>query len=311
MKVIFICLLLSCLWACHSRPKANSQIKLETDDRSNAATEQLIDISPLIDAYFNTAIAAARLAVNPTGGDWTYQKVRALTKAVSERLATARAGSGVGITLRPIILEVAAYTEIEAHFIETLSESAHEMKVIKFKDSCYGKNPIGVSIGRFPNQFSQAAADHSIAPVIRIADSLLGIDKLGHFVEQGYWLYDAERQALLKGSTERWQFGQFMEGDPGLGSDLYSKYRQIFGSYCRTCVLLGGFGYYGSASTGVISHADMMANEGGSKFYTDLAEKPETYHFSIASFDYQAWNEQVTPNLYDPKLLVDRPTVHE
>jgi hypothetical protein len=149
-----------------------------------------------------------------------------------------------------------------------------------------------------------ATADHSISPVIRVGEHLIGVDKVGHFAEEGFWYFLAEKKGLVQGEAERWQFGQFMEGDPDLPKDLHPKYRKAFGAFCRTCVMFGGFGYYGMASTGVCSHADMKANESGYQMFVALEADPAGYRFDLSQFDVQSWNEEFTKNKYAPSLII-------
>ena len=141
-------------------------------------------------------------------------------------------------------------------------------------------------------------ADHSIAPVVRIGSDLVGIDKFAHFLEQGYWYFDATHQGLLQDAAERREFGLYMEGDPDLDKTLHSKYRAIYSRYCPACTKLGGFGYYGSKSTGVVSYADTNANESGYEFYQQLWANPAGYELRLADYATGTWNEQNNPSKF-------------
>jgi hypothetical protein len=69
------------------------------------------------------------------------------------------------------------------------------------------------------------------------------------------------------------------------------------------------FGYYGSYSSGVISYADMNANEEGYKFYENVYEsykKGEKYVFSVNDYNTASFNEaQNSPSRFSRGLVVD------
>jgi hypothetical protein len=99
-----------------------------------------------------------------------------------------------------------------------------------------------------------------------------------------------------------------MEGDPDLDPALHQKYGPIFKQWCGRCA---SFGYYGTASTGVISYADINANEQGSEFYRQLektllrgsqdlgrARRLISTFFDLKKFKPESLNESKVPNKY-------------
>ena len=286
------------------RTPAPSPTKQEVDDRPTPGNVALVDVSAQVDALVNQAIDGARQAVNPKGSPWTPELGRALVDAVARRLATPRPGTGLGIHWQGINLEVSTLSEFEARLGELLSVEKHEIYYTKFKDSRYGDNAIGIGVAKVMSHVSMETADHSIGPAIRIGTEIIGTDKLGHFTEQGYWYFLAEQDGLAVGPTERYQFGQYMEGDPALAAELRQKYYDVYGHYCRICVLAGGFGYFGMAATGVCSFADMNANESGYQFFMNLWRNPATTRFAIRTLNVRQWNEDSVPSKFLPGLKV-------
>ncbi len=285
-------------------PGTNSDIMLETDDRATAETVQLVDVEEIINAHINKVLSEIRGEKTPKDKKWTYAAKADFLKEVAKRLAGPRRGSGVGMGSGACRIEISVLTEIEAGLIENLSPEKREIVYVPFEKSLYGDNPVGAFKAKVPSHSSVATANHSIAPVIKIRGVLLGIDKLAHFLEQGYWYYDASNRFDLGSQKDRWEFGAFMEGHPEVKKELYPKYKELFGFYCGTCVIAGGFGYYGSASTGVISNADLAANEDGYVFYKNLSQNISDYQFDLSTFNLETWNEQNNKSLYIPGLVV-------
>lgn len=276
----------------------------ETDDRPGPRTKALLDQSALVTELVNRVIADARKSTNPHKLPWTPTLRAKFVEEVGRGLAATRPGSGIGLHWCGRHLEISLLTEIEAQIIERLSQDGREILKIPFKESRYGDNPVGLTKALFWSHVTPHVADHSISPIIRIKKSLVGVDKIGHFAEEGLWYYRAEQEGLISNEKERWELGQFMEGDPAFDPQLHEKYRKIFGRYCKPCVIFGGYGYFGMASTGVASHADMMANEAGYRFYKGLYANPDRFTFDFKFFPVDQWNEEVKKNIYDPRLKV-------
>ena len=303
----FLCALPLTACLIHKPSGDDSQLKQETDDRTSAQSVKLIDVAPQIEDFINHEIIKLRRQINPAGGIWTPENGEQLVEKMNETLAVDAAGTGIVLFDHlGFKLEVSDYTMIEAWIVGRLNPEKREILSIKFKDSLYGDNTLGV-FAKFPAHVTEQTADHSIAPVVRIGETLIGIDKIGHFFQQGYWYYDANFRGELTSLTALRQFGEFMEGHPDLDKKLYPVYRKIYGYYCSQCITMGGFGYFGAASTGVISLADMSANQDGFSFFRKLSEHPDTYVFRFADYNVNMWNEQNNKSLFSPGLKVRSP----
>jgi len=282
----------------------NTQLLQESDDRITIANQALVDVAKKVNLLINRQIASARLEVNPQAKPWDDALKMKFIDVFARRVAGLHPGSGFGIHWFGTNLEFSQLTEIESAIDSALFADKHEINRTKFLDSRYGENPIGITQALTMSHVSMATADRSIAPTIRLGSVLVGVDKIGHFAEEGYWYFLAERSQQLHGQAERWQFGQFMEGDPDLDPALHKRYQKLFGNFCELCVSFGGFGYYGIEATGVCSIADMHANESGFEFYTALYADPDGYLFNILKFDVSKWNEETTKNKYVRGLIV-------
>jgi hypothetical protein len=104
-------------------------------------------------------------------------------------------------------------------------------------------------------------------------------------------------------------YGKWLEGENNPATakyaGLYDHIARYFGE------LRAQSGIYGSYSTGVISHADMAANEQGYKFYNNLynafVANPmgPAYTFSATKYAINAMNEQSNPNTFVNGVKVD------
>ena len=193
MRKHIACLLISMSIGCLARKTdtSTSDVMLETDDRNTAETAELLDMSPIIERHVNDVIDQIRQEKSPTKGEWTPEAKADFLEEVSKRLAGPRRGSGVGAGAGPLRVEISVLTEIEAWLMETLDPSNHQIAYVPFEKSIYGANPVGIFKAKVPAHTTAATADHSVAPVIRLKNVIVGIDKLAHFLEQGYWYYDA------------------------------------------------------------------------------------------------------------------------
>lgn len=133
-----------------------------------------------------------------------------------------------------------------------------------------------------------------LGPVLRINDQLVGVDKIGHFLSQG-WKY---HKRYLRGEDERRVVGIGQRNEAGI---------------------------FGFMTTGVFSNADLVANYEGYRFYRSLFEddiilgKPALIEWLGAGarlqsdFDWRDhvnayWDEALNPSLYDALL---RKRVHD
>ena len=126
-----------------------------------------------------------------------------------------------------------------------------------------------------------------VAPVIRLGPLLVGIDKLGHFLGQG-WFYYREDRTLR-------------DADPRATEDELHQRLLKYGHDYEV-------GYLGLAGTGVYSYADLAANWQGLLFYRALFAGPNPYlvaangryrqgrEFHILDYATDAWDEVANPS---------------
>lgn len=112
---------------------------------------------------------------------------------------------------------------------------------------------------------------HVVGSTAKVKGVCIGADKLGHFFQQGF-----DYAVQLVGGAK--------------ASEAESTGR------------FGEIGVFGLSATGVFSNADLAANLAGLKFYNDLATKPATFAFGIASYIANDWNEQFNPSFYTSTL---------
>lgn len=117
-----------------------------------------------------------------------------------------------------------------------------------------------------------------LASTVKVNGQLIGTDKFGHFIDQGFEFYTPYRRSGYQMAT-------------ALSSSLGSEKS-----------------YSGGASTGTISYADSMANYQGILFYHALAEGPNPYfrctngkwtqvrEFRWADYVDAGWDEGINCN---------------
>ncbi len=152
---------------------------LECDDRSTPATKNLVEVGPIIEAYVNGVIAAA-CKKYPAGTPDAGNKI---AEEVYNVLGKNRAKTGVNGG------NISLLTEIEYWLKTNLDSNKNQQFQYTFAASRYGVNPVGLLKGKVLAHKTQAAANHSIAPTIRVNGVLMGTDKWGHFFQQGYWIF--------------------------------------------------------------------------------------------------------------------------
>lgn len=111
-----------------------------------------------------------------------------------------------------------------------------------------------------------------ISPTVLVNGFYIGLDKLGHFMQQGYYYHVmVAREGRTLGDAEQW--GHETECVAGIapGGALPQP--------------------YGLVTTGVYSLADLEANRRGYDFYTALAARP-AMRFDIANYISERWNEE-------------------
>lgn len=270
---------------------------LEAEDRETEHTQNIIDSTARLNEIVNMALDEVRA----NQGILVKQKlssdqINEFLQKVYDRLG--RNLEGTGFTIINIFVyryEVSPLVAIEQEIIEEF-ETGSEIADVPFSLSRYGKNRIGIFRGKEWSHKTKKSANHSIAPTIRIKEVLIGIDKLGHFFQQGYWY---EHSGLNEAELVNW--GKFLEGDPELASGSHNKYIKITKNYCVSCAK---FGYFGSYSTGVISSADIEANMYGYDFFKRLRADP-WMKFDIQAWDIEMLNEVNNPSKFNSGLSVD------
>lgn len=277
----------------------NSRVLAETDDQTTPKTSRLIDVNSKVDLHINQVIEQARQATRPADGHWTEEAKEALLKAVFDATGGDDPGSGITVGIAGIDAEVSILTKVESWFISEFSVEKNEIAFLKFDETRYRTNEIGIVTGKVMSHKTRQAADHSIAPVVRLSGTLLGVDKLGHLFGQGYWYWSAKLDSLRL----RCEYGAYMEGNPALFEERRRRYRVM----AQEWIPGFRFGYFGSWATGVVSFADGEANEAGYVFYRSLFDDPEGYRFAVENFSTQLplMNEANNPNLYTNDILVE------
>ena len=144
-----------------------------------------------------------------------------------------------------------------------------------------------------------SAALSAYAPSVRVDGICIGTDKLAHLFQEGWEYY---RISVLdgKGDALAIRFGEWQEGLEA--RENYAKDEAYFlkhptGRY--------GYGMYGRCISGVISHADLAANQAGLQLYKDLAAGRFK---TIRDYVTKDFCEGANPNDYTPamKQLVEK-----
>ncbi len=123
-----------------------------------------------------------------------------------------------------------------------------------------------------PSKDDEKYAGTSVDPtaVVKVAGFCIGVDKLGHFIDDGYSVYKAAHDKV-----------DLAEGDKAALLD--SKDREIANQ--------------GLGETGVYSRADITTNMAGRRFYQELEKNPNM-EFKIRDFISKKWNEVKNPSYY-------------
>ena len=107
----------------------------------------------------------------------------------------------------------------------------------------------------------------SLQPCIKICDQCIGVDKLGHLIGQGYEYYQISVKDK-KGDDLAKKYGEWLEGKAG---NKYTKEEVQYFKQQVSGKIVGEGGYGLKAMGGVMSNADLAANEAGLKMYKDVA----------------------------------------
>lgn len=128
------------------------------------------------------------------------------------------------------------------------------------------------------------------APSVLIHGICVGTDKLAHFIQQG-WEYF--RISVIEGHGDAMaeRYGEWLEGR--LARSEYAAEEAYFLTLPSGKSV--GYGGFGRTISGVISHADLAANQAGLSFFKDLAAG---HHRSITNYVSKDWCEERNPNEY-------------
>jgi hypothetical protein len=305
---------------------------LEVDDRPNAPGNMTLrNVGSVIEAMVNGEISAARLDAKQMiqqGLAPTNESLGQLVaRKVYEQLGANVSGTGLGPLRNKGMLN-----EFEVKFIQYLDlyRSSPSLLAIlppesnptrtqlynrmTFAQSKYGDNIMGLE-GVAPSMLNETTMNHSIAPTIRVGNTIVGLDKFGHFFQQGYWLYFGQKEGFFTSHAEREDFSLWLEGAnhqgfgvEGLGTNTeyprseenQSRYRKFASRFDEEAFT----GYFGLYSSGVASGADVHANEAGFQFYQALANDPLGYRFRLADINISQFNESTNAVEYVPGLKV-------
>lgn len=284
---IFASALFALASATHCDPaKNNSKIQQETDDRRTAANANLVNVAPKIEAHINAVLNETRAQAGITSNQPSQTENEAFLKLVAKNLGTYVKGSGVTIA------DIVQLTNLEIWMEQNLSKDKNEMHRFPFRCSRYRVNPLGgiPGITSVPANLNEKTANHTIAGIVNLNGVYVGTDKFAHIWAVGKKIFD-----LNLSEEERWKLHRYLEGDPSLPLADRARFTPIG---LRADPAWGIFGVYGSFPTGVISKADMYANEVGITFYTRLSQQPLSYEFHFADFPMDKLNEQNVPNTY-------------
>lgn len=192
---------------------------------------------------------------------------------------------------------------------------------VKGEDSRFSKVPLDFNapVHMFKAKFIR---DLSLSPVIKIDGIPVGIDKIGHFFQQGYWYFKIFGKDQKQNQARRENYGLWLEGDPAYTAKAGKEELALWPKLTKEKVkeksspLTGDKpGRHGWPVSGIVSYADLAANQAGYDFYADLANNwgmyamnPGNYNFDIQKHLKQlkqglkSLNEYHNPNKFHPYL---------
>lgn len=127
-------------------------------------------------------------------------------------------------------------------------------------------------------------ATRILSPTMRVGRTWIGLDKLGHFFQQGYEYWEYVQRGHTLAQAREWGH----QTEAALG------------------VQPGGLrpSPYGLGTTGVYSRADQVANEKGYEFYAALAGGT-LGQFSVAGYVDDQWSEEVNLSAYHGDIVAE------
>jgi hypothetical protein len=283
MSVVVLAALATCTPSKHF--STSSRLLQESDERECGASKDLVNIDTQLEQYVNKVIDEERTAMGPD-----LRKSRAgalLAERVYKRLGEFAPGSGWGMGVgQESGAELAPTTGIEVWLHKNLAEARHEIHHVTFAKSRFAESGSGPT-STAPVWVFDSTADFAVSPTVRLGGTLIGTDKIGHAFQQGYWYY-----LTSFGQAERRLMGLYLEGAPG----LTSAQKDFVGKKLREIYPLTVFGIFGIVPTGIISYADMNANEMGYHLYIAIVDHPLEYRFKASELDARQLNEILVPS---------------
>jgi len=245
------------LLACAALPAA----ALETD-QFYAWTRPPRDATAVVNAKFDAEILKV---LEEVGGRRPPPSCHAIARRVMRRF-------------RFLVFQNIEVWAMNSRLVERVPRTAEEMRSYPER-SIYGDHgPFDLGMSLPPS------------PTIQVGGVLIGTDKLGHFVSEGWRYYERYRRARRRGL-------------PPPRAEEYA---------IRTGVLVERL-ILGKAVSGVLSLADLEANYQGMRFYRDLCEGPRPLlqlvgdrwrlvrGVDLAEYVGPEWDESYQPNVYGPR----------
>ncbi len=162
------------------------------------------------------------------------------------------------------------------------------------------------NVNRLGREYYKSKGKSPVAPVINLCGTCVGVDKVGHFFQQGgeyYNIGEALRKTLpdvlppdiqnmlIENFTE--EYGKYLEGMPNKLTNRDVLWLKMNNLIPKTYFQ----GIYGRWSSGVMSSADLEANKQGGRFFRDVMEDPDQ-PADICNYVNDNWNERFNPNTY-------------
>ena len=258
-----------------------------------SGNKTLTDSTDKLNEYIKTQMDAAKNVASTQIEE--QDRRNALAAEVYKRLGVNVPGTGVTFN------DYAQLTKVE-HWLETTlaGKDINRISVddTKYRDVRSGLNGIP---GWIP---APGIREHTVASTVKINGTLMGTDKWGHFFQQGYWLLLAEKRGVITTAADRDLLSKWWEGDlstltPMIGNDKATS----FLNFTKEMYDKAQWGIFGRYSTGVVSKADIAANEAGYQFYKALTTANfGTIIFQAGNYPTNTFNETTNPNVYDDAI---------
>ena len=251
----------------------------ETDNftcRSRPMRDALEQLDRLMNARIREAVARANQRAGPRCDD-----------ACLERVAGEELRDAIGSSYRPLPTLIP-----HSRFMKSVSDLADLDRChLRFNETIYGARAYNR-----PWMYPFYGRIIFVADSIRLADRIVGLDKLNHFVREGlvHW-----RAVNENGGT--------------IASDIA---RELGSPTQHTAWTEQGL--KGMALTGVLAYADLAASYSGFRFWSDLLAvgRPESFvvldrttgrlrqgrPFTFATYVNDAWDETINRSKLDAKL---------